>query len=145
MVPDITKEKLKETLKIALQNLKINQPNLSAFTSESVCTEWNLAHHLANEISTIFKDLDCDIELTKSNFSNRRPDIILHKRGTNESNFLIIEMKKNGKSKNINEDLEKIKSNWFRFPLSYHFGVIINYLENSESTVDVLENHIVKN
>ncbi len=61
---------IKERLKRAVEALFTNQPNIFQFTSETGQTEWNLAHHLANEIhkDKAFSTLDCDLEVTKQQF-----------------------------------------------------------------------------
>ena len=66
-------------LKQAIENLFKNQPNIFDFTPETGQTEWNLAHHLAIEVREFFKGLDHDLEVTKRNYGDRRPDIIFHK------------------------------------------------------------------
>ncbi len=55
-------------LKRAVGALFANQPNIYRFTSETNQTEWNLAHHLANEIHKEFNEFDCDIDISKKNF-----------------------------------------------------------------------------
>lgn len=78
------RDELNRILEAAVYNLLQNQPNLFDFTSETNQTEWSLAHHLANEIHRFFPELDCDLDVTKSNYDNRRPDIIFHKRETHK-------------------------------------------------------------
>ena len=92
----MNQNKLKNILESAAYNLFRNQPNIFEFTSETGQTEWNLTHHLANEIHKLLPDYDCDLDVTKRNYDNRRPDIIFHKRGTNRYNLLVIEVKKDG-------------------------------------------------
>lgn len=69
------------------------QPDLFTFTSQTNQTEWNLAHHLADEVHKEFPDLHCDVDVIKPNLDRKRPDIVLHRRGTHESNFLVVELK----------------------------------------------------
>ena len=61
-------------------------------------------------------------------YRNVFPDIIVHKRGLNENNLLIIELKKSSSSKSFDYDIEKLKrytsqddDNTF----SYSFGVLV--------------------
>ena len=75
---------IEKQLKKAIDTLFTNQPNIFEFTSETLQTEWNLAHHLAIEAHILFPDLDCDLDVVKQNLGRRRPDIIFHKRGSNE-------------------------------------------------------------
>ncbi len=120
-------------------NLLLNhQPNLSDFTSETGQTEWNIAHHLANEIHSLFPEHDCDLDITKPNLGNRRPDIILHKRGSQARNFLVIEVKRD--ISGTADDLEKIKNYWFVEPLKYKFGAVIVVNEGQGSFIKVIEN-----
>lgn len=136
----MNKNHIKNILSASVDNLFKKQPNIFEFTSETGQTEWNLAHHLANEIHTFLPELDCDLDLIKINFDRKRPDIVFHKRGSNQSNFLIIEVKRDGNQKSISDDIEKIKSNWFRGNLDYQFGAVVNLLGNKDSQVEVFQN-----
>jgi hypothetical protein len=53
------------------------------------------------------------------------PDIIIHRRGTNTSNLLVIEAKKSGNSTEI--DLEKLNV-FTKGKLSYHFGLSLELI-----------------
>ena len=127
----MNEKEIKEKLENAIKNLFMNQDDIFEFTSESGVTEWNLAHHLAFEIQKEFPQFQHDIELTKSSSSHQRPDIILHKRGNHENNFLVIEIKYN---KNTQNDINKIKRYWFEHPLKYKFGASIR-IENPNNYV----------
>ena len=131
---------LKSTLEEAIAKLFEHQPNIFEFTPETGQTEWNLAHHLAIEISALFPGLDHDLDVTKRSYGNRRPDIIFHKRGTHESNFLVIEVKRDGSPRAIAEDVEKIKGYWFRAPLHYEYGATINVLTDGKHEIQVFKN-----
>jgi hypothetical protein len=117
---------LQKILSAAVDNLFINQPNIFDFTSETGQSEWNLSHHLANEINKLLPNLDCDLDVIKVNIGNKRPDIIFHKRGSNKNNFLVIEVKRGGYPSEIKEDISKIRSYWFGERLCYKFGAVIN-------------------
>jgi len=95
---------------------------------------------LANEIHKFFDHLECDLDVSKVNFNNKRPDIIFHKRNSHESNLLVIEVKRNGNKKEIEEDIEKIKSCWFQPPLSYRFGAAINLKDDKTYDLLVFQN-----
>lgn len=127
--------KIQSNLEEAIKRLYLNQPNIFRFTPETNQTEWNLAHHLANEICSFFPKYDCDLDVSKINLGNRRPDIIFHKRGKKKQNYLVIEMKLDGHPSEINHDIEKIKQYWFAERLSYNFGAVINI--NSDKTFGV--------
>lgn len=131
---------IKNILIDAVGNLFKNQPNISEFTSETGQTEWNLAHHLANEIHALLPELDCDLDLIKINFDRKRPDIVFHKRGSNQYNVLVVEVKRDGNQKSISDDIEKIQTNWFQGGLNYQFGAVVNLLGSQDSQVEVFKN-----
>jgi hypothetical protein len=131
---------IKTILEQAVDNLFTNQSDIFTFTSQTHQTEWNLAHHLAVEIHEFFSTYNCDIDVTKPNLGNKRPDIIIHKRGSNEHNFLVIEMKLNGDSQDTKDDIDKIKANWFRSALRYQFGAVINIKSDKTKEVKSFKN-----
>ena len=133
-------ETIRKFLRDSISSLFANQPNIFDFTSETGQTEWNLAHHYANEIHTLLSNYDCDLDVIKLNFDNRRPDIIFHSRGNHKSNFLVVEVKRDGDRAEIANDVQKIKSVWFRKPLIYQFGAIVNLMRDKTGTVEVFEN-----
>ncbi len=132
---------IKEKLERAAKALFANQPNIFDFTSETGQTEWNLAHHLANEIYKFFPDLACDFDIIKVNSGDRRPDIIFHERGSHDANFLVIEVKRDGEPAGIRADVEKIKSFWFGGPLHYQFGAVVNLKSDKTYKVQVFKNN----
>lgn len=131
---------LKGILENAISSLFVNQDNIFDFTSETNQTEWNLAHHYANEINNLLSDFDCDLDIVKTNLGNQRPDIIFHLRGKQESNFLVIEVKLDGSPSKLKADIEKIKSSWFGDRLHYKFGAVVNLESNKTGQVEVFEN-----
>lgn len=108
----------------SIRNLFENQPNIFENTTFTNYTEWNLSYHFSNELSKYLYFLNVDIDVTKRNYKNRRPDIIFHKRGTNELNFLVIELKKDKADKR--QDIPKIKEDWMQRPLYYPYGSYVN-------------------
>lgn len=132
--------RIKEKLKASVEALFANQPNIFEFTSETRQTEWNLAHHLAIEVHKNFLGPDCDLDIVKVNLEKQRPDIIFHKRGTHESNFLVIEVKRDGQPAEIRADKKKIRLSWFRDPLNYQFGAIINIKGDKTCQIEVFKN-----
>ncbi len=133
----MNKKEIKEKLEDAIKNLFINQEDIFEFTSESGATEWNLAHHLAFEIQKEFPEYQHDIELTKHSFNNRRPDIILHERGTHNNNFLVIEVKCQNNTEN---DIDKITNYWFKPPLNYNFGATIRIDYSDFYSINIFKN-----
>lgn len=126
----------------SIRNLFTNQPDIFNFTPQTGETEWNLGHHLANEIHLYFPNLDCDLDVTKHNYNNKRPDIILHKRGSHKSNYLVIELKHRGS--NTDEDIKKIKNEWLMPPLSYRYGASIQIEDDSKYKVEVVSKSFSK-
>lgn len=86
--------------------------------------EWNICHHLAIEISKKFTEYSVDIEPVKDD--RRRPDIVIHKRGTHDNNLVAFQVKIRPSIKDIEEDLKKIKETFFREPYNYKYGLIIS-------------------
>ncbi len=118
----------------SLANLFKNQPDILNNTSQTNMTEWNFAHHLANEIAKYIFWLNHDLEVIKKDFNRERPDIIFHKRGTNDFNFLVVEIKFN---RNRCEDIKKIKEHWMKPPLSYRFGVSFQIINGENWSFDI--------
>jgi len=137
---------IREELERAIEALFNNQPNIFDFTSETNQTEWNLAHHLANEIcrKNTFSRFDCDLEVTKPNLDRKRPDIIFHRRGNNDHNFLVVEMKRNGDLTETADDEQKIKEYWFDERLRYKFGAVVNIHSDKTFEVKVLRRSDVR-
>jgi hypothetical protein len=80
--------------------------------------EVSISHKLACYLQYLFKDYDVDIEFNRNlddpkivhdeGDSRIIPDIIIHKRGINTNNFIVIEIKKSN-NRNKNKDPIKIK------------------------------------
>src|SRR5712691_5314114 len=122
----VNESKLKSMLEHAVMKLFEHQPNIFDFTSETGQTEWNLGHHLAVELREYFPLLDHGLDVVKRNYGNRRPDIIFHKRGTHKTNYLVVEINRDGGLGEIAADIKKVETNWFRGPLRYRFGAVVN-------------------
>lgn len=86
--------------------------------------ERNICHHIASELEQDFPEYNIDIELDKDD--RRRPDIVIHKRGNNEDNLIVFQVKKNPSTKSIEDDIKKINETFFRKPYLYTFGVFIS-------------------
>lgn len=111
------------------------QRNIFAYTSATGQTEWNLGHHLAFELQALLPDFDCDLDIMKRNYGNRRPDIIFHRRGTHDRNYLVVEVKLDGDEAEFEHELERIAEYWFSPPLRYQFGAVVNL--KSDRTCEV--------
>lgn len=130
-------KEIEDKLRLAIENLFNNQKDFFNHTSESNVTEWNIAHHLAFEIQSLFPEYQHDIELIKTSYKNKRPDIILHERGNNNNNFLVIEVKYQNDYEN---DINKIRDNWFKSRLCYTFGATIRIDSPDFYDIKVLKN-----
>lgn len=132
---------IEKRLKEAVEVLKIEEDRRGKFESKTGQTEWNLAGHLATILHGLFPLFDCDIDITKQNYECKRPDIIIHKRGNHTENLLVIEVKFNGKESELKSDKEKIQGDWFREPLKYQFGSVVDLRTPFKgSAIDVFEN-----
>ena len=69
--------------------------------------EENLVSHLSRHLDEFFLGWDVDSEVEKNN-ERQRPDIIVHKRGT-DNNLFAIEVKKNDNLNAIKEDIKKLE------------------------------------
>lgn len=69
--------------------------------------EENLVSHLSSHLEDFFPEWDVDNEVEKNN-ERQRPDIIVHKRGT-DKNLFAIEVKKNDNLNAIKEDIKKLE------------------------------------
>ncbi len=144
-------------IKKALNDLYLNDSILiSRFTKEEAINHW-LAIYLDKYISenSEFKynvDVEYNRNITNEFFDENRqnnkkvikwgvdgikwkeiiPDIIAHKRGSNEYNYLCVEVKKKYKSNNAaNKDLQKIIG-LLNAPFNFKYGCIIEYLPDEE-------------
>jgi len=122
----------------SIRNLFDNQPDIFDFTHQTGETEWNLVHHLANEIRKYIFWLDHDIDLTKRYFDSKRPDIIFHKRGITTLNFLAIEIKHRGAD--TSEDRWRVRNLWMCEPLRYRIGTSIKIIDRRTYDVSVFGN-----
>jgi hypothetical protein len=69
-------DQVEKLIKEAIANLFAHQPDFWDFTSATNQTEWNIAHHLANELHAMQRDYQCDLDVSKPTMDARRPDII---------------------------------------------------------------------
>ena len=144
------KQEVKELLEKAARCLLDNQPDIYCFTPQSGETEWNLAHHYANEISKLLPEFHTDLEITKTpqydSEGRKRPDIVFHKRGVHDKNILVIELKLMRRGQSVKKfdshDAEKIEKYWFKEDFCYTFGAQVNFKEGDTSkyNVRVLDN-----
>ena len=122
---------------------KINKALITLYKRDSYLLkndahEVTISHKLACYLQDMFEEFDVDIEFNKNLKDSkrvdneiRRPDIIVHKRGTNDSNFIAIEIKKCSNA-NKNFDIEKIGS--IMNELNYQYGFYIEFNVGEEIT-----------
>src|SRR5437868_5733341 len=127
----MNEQSIREAIVKAIESLFAKQPDIFSLTSASAQTEWNLTTHLAHELSALFPAFACDVDIKKPDAGDRRPDIVFHRRGTHEDNFLVIEVKKDNQ-RAITGELKKIERYWFAEPYLYQFGAALNL--NSDFT-----------
>jgi hypothetical protein len=129
-------------LESALWSLFHNQPTLSRYT-ETYEHEPNLSFHLANELWPYLRWLDCDFDVKKENAGLKRPDLIFHRRASNALNFLVVEVKRASNRHGVEEDIERIRTFWFRGRLQYTFGASVVIDETAQdSEFQLFENDL---
>ena len=152
------KEKIRESIKLLFLN--------DCFLVENDCNERSVTHKLAEYLQQRinYEDYCVDCEYNKMKGDDLKPyiakrlnlpinkidnddteaktvypDIVIHRRGNNEKNLLIIEVKKNTNhnQEDINFDIKKIK-NYIK-ELNYEFGLFIKIEKSFDKTFNNLE------
>ena len=134
-----TIEQLHELLDRAVQDF-IASGAVAQFTADTRQSEWNLTQHLATAIEDYLPELRKDVDLIKPGAGLRRPDIVFHIANTHRSNFLAIELKKDGSARAVLADVVKIRRYWFAAPYRYSFGAAINLRSDNTFEIRVLAN-----
>ena len=109
-----TLERFYDALKIALDMLFYKDQYLIFNETDNHVSELSISHKIGHYLSLCIDeyDVDCeynrDIADSKKNKANEliRPDIIVHRRGCNSSNFVVIEVKP-WWNDNAEEDIKK--------------------------------------
>jgi hypothetical protein len=128
-------------LRQAVDELYARDPDLDSFSSQTGQTEWNLVAHLAPCIVRHFPGYSYEVDVVKANHGNMRPDIVIHKRGSDTRyNLLVVEVKRKGAEKDLQEDIVKIREEWFDASLYYRFGAVINLLADRPPDIRVFLN-----
>ena len=109
------------------------EPTLGRYTADTAEHELNLAFHYAQRLRGWFPWLDCDFDVQKRPLENQRPDIIFHRRGNHDENFLVVEVKRANNLAGGRSDLSKIRDRWFPEPLCYRFGASVVFDEEQET------------
>lgn len=123
----------KENLYKALRKLREEEPCFFGVYGNRDLNEGGLSHLLACKITPLFPsyNVDCEYSLQlggdpkESTTGKRvRPDIVIHKRGTNSRNLAVLEIKWDSNRKYPNADINKIP----RYKkLDYDFGIAVRF------------------
>ena len=133
-----TKDDLEVIVKQSLKKLR----SLDKKLLEIKVNERTITHKLAEYLQQNFPEFNVDCEYNrfedlvkkmilpkdKINWDDTEaktifPDIIIHKRGTQEANLLVIEVKK---SNNNSEDFDRMKLHTFlQKPFNYQYGLFL--------------------
>lgn len=139
-------EIIKEKIRVAIGAFNNEKDHLYRVDIFEPTLSHRIALHLESEFFNDGYVVDCEynrnINDDKNDDLNQkiRPDIIIHRRGSNENNLVIFEVKKAGKdSKKGQEDIRKLRriSN-----LNYMTRVFVGVLKNKTQIVYVEDNSV---
>ena len=125
-----------ESIRIACELLL--EEDWDLFTHE--VHERTLTQNLARHLEEFFKDFSVDCEYNRDGNDPKEipqndpenptkkviPDIIIHKRGCNDHNLVVIEAKKDANDCNMEKD--RVKLLGIRETLKYHRAFFINFI-----------------
>jgi hypothetical protein len=135
-----TEDFVRAALNAALRDLS----NVDRHLLQADCSERSLTHQLAVHLSRQFGNHNVDCEYNRDGFDIKRlelarncqnvsinaidavtafPDIIVHVRGTRDSNLLVLEVKKLSSARDSNFDLKKLAA--FKSQLTYKHAVLV--------------------
>ena len=139
------KDVFKETLNCGLDRLYEKDQYLICNRLDNHGSELSITHKLGTYLESLFQeyDVDCEYNRNEENIKRRkagrpiRPDIIIHKRGDNENNFIVIEVK-TWWNKNTRKDKTKLyemtdKNGVFR----YQYGISL-IIEKARDKVEII-------
>jgi len=145
------KRKIEKKLKLALEKLLKNEKEIISYD----VNERSLSHKLAIYLQAHFEEWDIDCEYNRNHdvskilvINSRNssfddiyartvfPDIIVHKRGTDE-NMLVIEMKKTTSSESDEFDMEKLRA--FKRQLKYQYAVFVKIQIRPEAIIKQID------
>lgn len=139
------KELLETLIKKSLDDLYQNDEYLIKHRVAERDITSKFAHYFQNNMrETIIADYDVDCEYNRDGYGTKNidgilvyPDFILHQRGTNSDNLLIIEFKTWWNSDN-HEDIEKLLDMMSdRYPYKYKYGYSILLNKDNAEIVDI--------
>lgn len=143
----ITNPEIKKTIKSTLLQFWKNDSYLLQHNMNEVA----ITHKLGCYLQTKYKNVNVDCEYNRNhdnpkqvrqNGQNRniKPDIIIHRRGSNDFNFLVIEAKKSN-NRQCENDLEKLQA-FLDVPLQYQYSLYIEFGVHSNLTKENFVNRI---
>ncbi|WP_162999325.1 hypothetical protein [Burkholderia sp. Nafp2/4-1b] len=119
-------------------------------------SERSISHRLAVHLTSRFPDFDVDCEYNRAGFEVKRlalrertvrdyeleavtvfPDIVVHKRGNNEFNLLVAEMKKSSSNVSHDYDFEKLRAFVREFGYKNSVHCTIGYDRNGTLIRDI--------
>ena len=129
-----------ESIRIACELLL--EEDWDLFTHE--VHERTLTQNLARHLEEFFKDFSVDCEYNRDGNDPKEipqndpenptkkviPDIIIHKRGCNDHNLVVIEAKCDASDSNKNEDCKKLQ--WIKEEFNYEHAFFINFIRNKQ-------------
>ena len=139
------KELLEELIKKSLDDLYQNDQDLLKRKVAERDLTGLFAHYFRNNMKdTAIAEYNVDCEYNRDGYGTKNingvivyPDFILHKRGTNDDNLLIIEFKTWWNSDN-HEDIEKLLDMMSdRYPYKYKYGYSILLNKDNAEIVDI--------
>ena len=161
---EITKNELKGVLKEAVYRLYTkdgylikNGPASPKCSDNHVCERaclFRFAHYLQNILDEkeVLRNLVVDCEYNRNGYDLKRlsafangtyPDLIIHHRGDNKGNFLVMEIK-SWWNKDINQDKKKIKAFMDKNEgYNDRFGIVLLFEETMEETSDKIDSGLL--
>jgi hypothetical protein len=134
-------ERIKNLVEKAMDDLYSKDLDLLERENNEVTISCKLAQYLFLKFSGYHVDCEYNRHLNnlkKMNLDDTRkiikPDIIIHKRGTNEDNLVYIEIKTDHNNESREEDYKKIKAATnLTGEYSYRLGIFIDFNKNKDN------------
>ena len=150
---------LLELVSTALDELYSKDEHLITYEAHECSIVFRFAHYLQNlmDAHEVFAQYNLDVEYNRNGRqpkripNNRigvRPDVIIHKRGLNDHNLLIMEFKPPWERYNTFDDRQKLKaftqsSGEYAFQLG--LSIVLGKTRNTVSTKYVVDGEVLNN
>lgn len=130
---EITKEQILQGIEYALIHLYDKDKYLLEHKVHEQAIVFRFALYFENFVNSLGKDYNLDVEYNKNmdnpkriraNENGKKPDLIIHSRGSNECNLLILEFKTYWNS-NYQQDFKKLKEFCRANEYNYQYGACI--------------------